>query len=110
MRILKDDSFLSKSLFSKGKHAVCAAQSCPALCDPMDSSCQALLSMGFPRQEHWSGLPFPFPGHLPDAAVKLASLTSPALAGEFFPTGVTWKALKESIGDVTAVRHRRFQG
>ena len=110
MRILKDDSFLSKSLFSKGKHAVCAAQSCPALCDPMDSSCQAPLSTGFPRQEHWSGLPFPSPGHLPDAAVKLASLASPALAGGFFPTGVTWKALKESIGDVTAVRHRRFRG
>ena len=35
------------------------AQSCPTLCDPMDSSLhQAPLSMGFSRQEYWSGLPF----------------------------------------------------
>ena len=35
------------------------AQLCPTLCDPMDCSPQAPLSMGFSRQEHWSGLPFP---------------------------------------------------
>ena len=35
-------------------------QSCPTLCDPID---QAPLSMGFSRQEHWSGLPFPSPMH-----------------------------------------------
>ena len=38
------------------------AQSCPTLCDPMDITCQAPLSMGFSRQEYCSGLPFPFPG------------------------------------------------
>ena len=42
---------------------------------------QAPLPMGFSRQEHWSGLPFPFPGDLPDSGIKL---TSPALAGGFF--------------------------
>ena len=36
-------------------------QSCPTLCDPMDSSPQAPLSPGFSRQEYWSGLPFPSP-------------------------------------------------
>ena len=36
-------------------------QSCPTLCDPMDCSPQAPLSMGFSRQEYWSGLPFPSP-------------------------------------------------
>ena len=37
-------------------------QSCPTLCDPMDCTVrQALLSMGFPRQGYWSGLPFPSP-------------------------------------------------
>ena len=42
------------------------AQSCPTLCDPMDNSLpQAPLSMGFSRQEYWSGLPFPSPGNLP---------------------------------------------
>ena len=38
------------------------AQSCPTLCDPMDGSYQSPRSMGFSRQEHWSGLPFPSPG------------------------------------------------
>ena len=44
---------------------------------------QARLSMGFPRQEYWSGLPFPPPGDLPDPEMKLVS---PALAGRFFTT------------------------
>ncbi|ELR60425.1 hypothetical protein M91_18992, partial [Bos mutus] len=47
---------------------------------------QAPLSMGFPRQEYWSGLPFPTPGDLPDPGIKPASLVSPALAGGFFTT------------------------
>ena len=34
-------------------------QSCPTLCDPIDGSHQAPPSLGFSRQEHWSGLPFP---------------------------------------------------
>ena len=42
---------------------------------------QAPLSMGFSGQEHWSGLPCPPPGDLPDPGVKPASLVSPALAG-----------------------------
>ena len=37
--------------------------------------------MGFARQEYWSGLPFHFPGDLPDLGIKLVS---PALASEFF--------------------------
>ena len=52
------------------------AQSCPTLCDPMDSSLhQAPLSMGFSRQEYWSGLPFPFPGNLPNPGIESRSLT-----------------------------------
>ena len=43
--------------------------------------------MEFPRQEYWSRLPFPTPEDLPDPGIKLASLVSPALAGEFFITG-----------------------
>ena len=45
---------------------------------------QAALSMSFPRQEYWSGLPFTSPGDLPDPGIKPESLTSPALAGGFF--------------------------
>ena len=45
---------------------------------------QALLSMGFFRQEYCSGLPCPSPGNLPDPGIKPAFLMSPALAGRFF--------------------------
>ena len=45
---------------------------------------QAPLSMGFSRQEYWSGLPCPPPGGLPDLGIELASLTSPVLAGRSF--------------------------
>ena len=38
---------------------------------------QTLLSMGFPRQEYWSGLPFPPPGNLPDPGIEPESLASP---------------------------------
>ena len=38
-------------------------QSCPTLCDPIDGSPPGSLSLGFSRQEHWSGLPFPSPMH-----------------------------------------------
>ena len=38
-------------------------QSCPTLCNPIDSSPLGSLSLGFSRQEHWSGLPFPSPMH-----------------------------------------------
>ena len=47
---------------------------------------QALLSMGFPKLEYWSGLPFPLPEDLSDPGIKLASLESPASAGRFFTT------------------------
>ena len=43
-----------------------AAQSCPTLCDPVDCSPPAPLSMGFSKQEYWSGLPFPPPGDPPN--------------------------------------------
>ena len=48
------------------------AHSCPTLCDPMDSSLhQAPPSMGFSRQEYWSGLPFPSPGNLATQGLNL---------------------------------------
>ena len=53
---------------------------------PWTVACQAPLSMGFPRQEHWSGLSFPPPGDLPDPGIEPLSLMSPALAGRFFST------------------------
>ena len=52
---------------------------------------QAPLSLGFSRQECWSGLPCPPPGDLPNAGTELVSLMSPALAGRFFATSATWE-------------------
>ena len=59
----------------------------------MDRSPQAPLSVGFPRQEYWSGLPCTPPGDLPIPGIEPASLASPALAGGFFITDTTWEAL-----------------
>ena len=53
---------------------------------------QALLSMGFSRQEYWSGLPCSPSGDLPDLGIKPASLMSPALTGGFFNTSAIWEA------------------
>ena len=50
---------------------------------------QTPLSMGFSRQEYWSGLPCPPPGDLPDPGIEPASLMSPASAGGFFTTSTT---------------------
>ena len=47
---------------------------------------QSPLSMGFPRQEYWSGSPLPSLGDLPNPGSKTMSLASPALAGRFFTT------------------------
>ena len=49
---------------------------------------QAPLAVDFPRQEHWSGLPCPPPGGLPDPGIEPEAPMSPALAGGFF----TWEA------------------
>ena len=56
---------------------------------PWTVACQAPLSMGFSRQEYWSGLPCPPPGDLPDPGIEPSSLMSPASAGGFFTTSAT---------------------
>ena len=60
---------------------VCA-ESCPMLSNPMDCTPQAPLSIGFSRQEYWSGLPFPPPGDLPYPGIKPLS----SVLGGFFIT------------------------
>ena len=54
---------------------------------------QALLFMGFSRQEYWCGLPCPLPGELPDPGIEPVSLTSPAFSDRFFTTSATWEAV-----------------
>ena len=50
---------------------------------PWTATYQATLTMGFPRQEYWSGLPFPSPGDLPDAGIEPRS---PALQADTLPS------------------------
>ena len=50
---------------------------------------QASLSVGFSRQEHWSGLPCSPPGDPPNPGIEPVSLRSPVLAGGFFTTSIT---------------------
>ena len=52
---------------------------------------EAPLTMGFSRQEYWSGLPCCPPGDLPNPGIKPMSLASSALAGVFFTTSATWE-------------------
>ena len=88
---------ISKQLFFY--YGVCSVtQLCPTLCNPMNCvACQAPLSMGFLRQEHWSGLPFPPPGDLPNPGIKPTSPVSPAwqadsiqLYGNVFYLFIPW--------------------
>ena len=66
-------------------------QSCPTLCDPIDGSPPVFPSLGFSRQEHWSGLPFPSPGDLPNPGIELGS---PALQADSLPTELQGKPLE----------------
>ena len=63
---------------------------------PWTVALQASLSMGFFRQEYWSGLPFPPPGDLPDPGIKPVSS---ALAGGFFITASPGKPTRSDNGD-----------
>ena len=56
VRLLQVKSIPSMTVTATAK----SLQSCPTVCDPID---QAPPSLGFSRQEHWSGLPFPSPMH-----------------------------------------------
>ena len=61
---------------------------------------QAPLFTGFPRQEYWSGLPFPSPGNIPDPGIKPMSLT---LAGRFFTTEPPEKAQSRTQSSVIVI-------
>ena len=72
-----------------GKGGGLVPKSCLTFCDPMDCS-QAPLPVGFPRQEYWSGQPFPSPGCLPDPGIEPTSFAlqtdSLLLSHQKFPT------------------------
>ena len=59
------------------KAAAKSLQSCPTLCDPIDGSPPGPPSLGFSRQEHWSGLPFPSPMRESEVAQLCLTLSDP---------------------------------
>ena len=67
------------------------AKLCPTLMTPWTVAHQAPLSMGFSRQECWSGLPFPSPEDLPDPGIEPRS---PALQADSLPTELPGKLLR----------------
>ena len=58
---------------------------------PWTVACQVLLSMGFSRQEYWSGLPYPPPENLPDPGMELAA---PALQADSLPLSYLGSPIK----------------
>ena len=60
---------------------------CLTLCDPMDCGPPGSSVHGIPRQEYWSGLPFPSPGDLPDPGIEPRS---PALQADSLPPSRGW--------------------
>ena len=71
-------AFMSMSMYMCSVVSDCAT--------PWTVACQSPLSMGFSRQEYWSGLPFPSLRDLPDLGIKSASPASSALAGGYLTT------------------------
>ena len=67
-------------------------QLCLILCDPMDCSPPGFSVHGFSRQEHWSGLPSPPPGDLPNPGIQPRSLKSSVLTDGFFTTNTAWES------------------
>ena len=65
------------------------AQLCLTPATPWTVACQAPLSMGFPRQEYWSGLPFHSPGDIPDPGIEPRS---PALHSDSLLTELQGKS------------------
>ena len=61
--ITKKETLISHPNLAAAAAAAKSLQSCPTLCDPIDGSPPGSLSLGFSKQEHWSGLPFPSPMH-----------------------------------------------
>ena len=59
---------------------------------------QAPLSMEFSRQEYWSGLPCPPPGHLPDPGIEPTSTASPALQADSLPLSHLGSPLTKKLG------------
>ena len=80
-------------------------QSCMTLCDPMNCAHQAPLSMGFFRQEYWTGLSSLLPGDLPNPGIKP---TSPSLQVDAIPSEPPRKPFESLISSISRIRRRKY--
>ena len=108
----KEKKLFSKVLYSRnwinrGKNHRATAtakslQSCPTLCNPIDGSPPGSPSLGFSRQEHWSGLPFPSPMHESEkwkwSSVVSDSLATPWTAAYQAPPSMGFSRQSTGVG------------
>ena len=87
-------NIMSPSQCDNPKCLYMLAQLCPTLCDSIGGDCQTPLSMGFSRQEYWSGLSFLPSGDVPNPGIEPVSSMPPSLAGGLFYYLATWEASK----------------
>ena len=73
-------------LFGEHSEDLCALSRVWFFATPWTVAHQAPLSLGIPRQEHWSGLPYPPPEDLPDSGIEPESPACPALQADSLPT------------------------
>ena len=76
------------------------AQSCPTFCDPVDCGHPGSSVHGDSRQEYWSGLPFPSPGHLRNPGIETMSPELQADALLLGPSGKPFITLSRENGDL----------
>ena len=90
---------------------VCVLTHIQIFASPWAVAHQAPLSMGFSRQEYWSGLSCSPPGDLPNPGIEPASPKSPALAGKILYHWATWEAPKQNkqIKNVTWFKNSIFE-
>ena len=98
---------LTSKITDRDHHAMlCYAkslQSCQTVCDPIDGSHQGPPSLGFSRQEHWSGLPFPSPMHESEKWKWSHSVVSDSAT----PWTATYQA-PPSMGFLTRDHHNKY--
>ena len=89
---------------STPRTTVLCAQSRLLFATPWTAARQAPLSIGFSRQDYWSGLPFPSPGDLSNPGITPLSPASPALAGRFSTTELPGKPQNCKIINLCCVK------
>ena len=78
------------------------------LCDPMDVAYQAPWSMGFSRQEYWSGLPFPSPGDLSNSGIEPRSPTLQADSLPSEPSGKSYQFVQVDRKLISRLQLRKY--